>query len=88
MQIKRSLQFTKKKKVVLRKLKKLPGYFNKFPIKKSELVTSILDKKDNLKKISKIIHPIVRKKMKEFLRKNKNKKMIVLDILIFGKQIE
>ena len=74
----------KRKKNCFKKIKKiLPGYFNEFPIKKSELVTSILDKKDNLKKISKIIHPIVRKKMKEFLRKNKNKKMIVLDIPLF-----
>ena len=74
----------KRNKNCFKKIKKnLPGYFNKFPIKKSELVTSILDKKDNLKKISKIVHPIVGKKMKEFLRKNKNKKMIVLDIPLF-----
>ena len=74
----------KRNKNCFKKIKKnLPGYFNKFPIKKSELVTSILDKKDNLKKISKIVHPIVRKKMKEFLRKNKNKEMIVLDIPLF-----
>ena len=47
------------------------------------LITSILDKKDNLKKISKIVHPIVRKKMREFLFKNKNKKIIVLDIPLY-----
>ena len=33
-----------------------------------------------LKKISSVVHPIVRKKMKNFLEKNKNHKMVILDI--------
>tara|TARA_B100000686_G_scaffold342479_1_gene421719 strand:+ start:55 stop:429 length:375 start_codon:yes stop_codon:yes gene_type:complete len=36
--------------------------------------------KNNLKKIIKIIHPEVRKRMKNFVRKNKNKKIVILDI--------
>ena len=36
--------------------------------------------KTNLKKIVKIVHLEVRKKMKAFLKKNKNKKIIILDI--------
>ena len=36
--------------------------------------------KDNLKKIIKIIHIEVRKKMYLFLKRNKNKKIVVLDI--------
>ena len=31
--------------------------------------------KNNLKKIFKIVHPIVRKKLNIFLKKNKNKKI-------------
>ena len=36
--------------------------------------------KKNLKKISDIVHPIVRKRMHFFFKKNKRKKMVVLDI--------
>ena len=34
----------------------------------------------NLKKITKVIHPEVRIKMNKFLMKNRNKKIVVLDI--------
>ena len=36
--------------------------------------------KNNLKKIVKIVHFEVRKKMNIFLKKNKNKKMVILDV--------
>ena len=36
--------------------------------------------KNNLKKIIKIVHTEVRKKMNFFLKKNKNKKFVVLDV--------
>ena len=63
------------------KLKKiLPGYIKSFPVKKRELLEAISKDKKNLKKISYIVHPLVRKKMNFFLKKNKNKKFIVLDI--------
>ena len=40
----------------------------------------ILENKFNLKKIEKIIHPLVRKKMKIFINKNKNKKFLFFEI--------
>ena len=71
----------KKDKKVFNKLKKiLPSYFDTFPIKKKEISNAILSRDNNLKKIISIIHPEIRKKMNFFLKKNKNKKIIVLDI--------
>ena len=68
-------------KKVFQKLKKeLPLYFNSFPIKKKEIINAILSNKRNLRKIIKIVHYEVRKKMSDFLKENKNKKIIVLDI--------
>jgi len=60
--------------------KRLPKFFKSFPIKKHEILNAILADKNNLKKIVKIIHPEVRKKMNFFLNKNKNKKIIILDV--------
>ena len=66
---------------VFQKLKKeLPNYFDSFPIKKKEIINAILSNRKNLKRIIKIVHREVRKKMNDFLRKNKNKKLVVLDI--------
>ena len=73
----------KRDKKVFKKLKKgLPQYFNSnsFPVKKSEIINAILSNKKNLKKIIKIVHCEVRKKMNNFLKKNKHKKLVVLDI--------
>ena len=71
----------KKNKKIFVKLKKiLPKYFNTYPIKKNEVSQAILDNKNNLAKIVKIIHFEVRKKMNIFLKKNKNKKFVILDI--------
>ena len=60
--------------------KKLPKFVKSFPISKSELTFAINKNSKNLKKIGSVIHPIVRKKMKNFLEKNKNHKMVILDI--------
>ena len=68
------------KKVFLKLKKELPLYFDSFPIKKNEIVNAILSNKQNLKKIVKIVHYEVRKKMYSFLKKNKHKKIVVLDI--------
>ena len=71
----------KHNKKVFQKLKKeLPNYFHSFPVKKKEIIDAILSNKRNLKKIIKIVHYEVRKKMNNFLKKNKNKKIVVLDI--------
>ena len=71
----------KKNKICFNKLRnKLPRYISSFPVKKKELSKAIIDNQNNLKKIIKIIHPIVRVNMNKFFRKNKNKRMVVLDI--------
>ena len=60
--------------------KKLPKYIHSFPIKKKEISNAILSSKNNLNEIVKIVHAEIRKKMNIFLRKNKNKKIVILDI--------
>ena len=60
--------------------KKLPRFIKSFPILKSQLIKAINEDKKNLKKISSVVHPLVRKKLKSFLNKNKKNKIIVLDI--------
>ena len=54
-----------------------------FPINKNDLINLILEKKKNLKIINNVVHPIVRNKMKNFLKKNKREKAVVLDIPLF-----
>ncbi len=71
----------KKDKKIFKKLKKkLPKYISSFPVNKIQVTKAILSNKNNLKKIIKIIHKEIRKKMNLFLKKNKNKKIIILDI--------
>ncbi|RZO49992.1 MAG: dephospho-CoA kinase [Candidatus Pelagibacterales bacterium] len=71
----------KKDRKCYKNLKKaLPNYITNFPIKKNELKKAILSNQINLKKIEKIIHPEVQRRMKKFVWKNKNKKFIILDI--------
>ena len=74
-------RYIKKTKIVLEKLKKnLPKYFSVFPANKIQIIKAIEDSEKNLKKITKIIHPEVRKKLTIFLKKNKKRKAIILDI--------
>ena len=56
--------------------KELPRHIFSFPIKKYELLSAILQNQNNLKKINKIVHIEVRKKMKKFLKKNEKKKKL------------
>ena len=66
------------------KIKKaLPKYIISNHIDKKFLLKAVLDSKNNLKKISKIVHPIVRKRMNKFLIKNSSKKLVVLDIPLY-----
>ena len=60
--------------------KKLPRFVKSFPISKNQLIKAINEDKKNLKRISSVVHPLVRKKLKSFLNKNKKNKIIVLDI--------
>ena len=48
--------------------RKLPNFISTFPIKKKEVIKAINSNKNNLKKISSIIHPIVRKKNGKFFK--------------------
>ncbi len=56
----------------------------KFKIKKknikNEIKSKLLNKELALKELGKLIHPFVRKKMKEFSKKNKKKKIIFFEI--------
>tara|TARA_Y100000996_G_C22533997_1_gene647640 strand:- start:26 stop:589 length:564 start_codon:yes stop_codon:yes gene_type:complete len=47
---------------------------------KKELRKNILKNKINLKKLGKIIHPLVRKKMFDFFKKNKRKKYLFCEV--------
>jgi len=71
----------KKNKKLFYKLKKiLPKYISRFPIDKKEILSAILDHNNNLKKIVKIVHSEVRKKMLLFFKKNNKAKIVILDI--------
>ena len=71
----------KENKKIFNKLKKiLPKYVHLFPVSKDEICNAILANKSNLKKIVAVVHLEIRKKMNIFLNKNKNKKIIILDI--------
>tara|TARA_B100000575_G_C23114328_1_gene644022 strand:+ start:506 stop:1072 length:567 start_codon:yes stop_codon:yes gene_type:complete len=72
--------YKKNKKVYNKLNKKLPKHISSFPIDKKEITQAILSNKTNLKKIIIIIHKEIRKKMNLFLKRNKNKKIIILDI--------
>jgi len=60
--------------------KKLPKYFSSFPVEKEEIIKAIIESKINIKKISNIIHPEIRKKMNIFLKANKKEEVVILDI--------
>ena len=71
----------KKNKDCFNNLKKnLPKFIKTFPIKKKELISSISSNKKNLKIISSVVHPFVRKNMKKFIIRNKKSEIIVFDI--------
>ena len=63
--------------------KKFPQFIKTFPIKKLELSNTIKNKFSNLKSIGFIVHPFIRKKLSIFLKKNKKKKIVVLDIPLY-----
>ena len=71
----------KKSRKCYNNLKKaLPSYIRSFPIKKNKLSEAIIDDHNNLKKIIKIIHPEVQLHMNSFIKRNRHKKFVVLDI--------
>ena len=72
--------YRRNKKIFKKLNKKLPRHILSFPINKLEVTNAILSNKTNLKKITRIVHQEIKKKMKLFIKKNKNKKIIILDI--------
>ena len=71
----------KKNRKCYKKLKKtLPAYIKSFPVKKNKLSEAVIDNKNNLKKIIKIIHPQIRLSLNNFIKKNKDRKFVILDI--------
>ena len=72
--------YKKDKKIFNKLKKKLPKHISLFPIDKKQISNAILANKSNLKKIVKVVHQEVGKKMRLFLNKNKNNKIVILDI--------
>ena len=72
--------YKKNKKFFLKLKNKLPKYITRFPVDKNEITNAILNNQNNLIKIIKIVHKEIRKKLNVFLKKNKNKKIVILDI--------
>ena len=72
--------YRKSRKCYVKLKKVLPNHITSFPINKRKLSKAVMSNKNNLKKIIKIIHPEVRKKMNNFVKKNKNRKIVILDI--------
>ena len=75
--------YKKNKECFTKIKKKFPEFFSSFPIRKEELIRCILSNNKNLKIITNIVHPLVQKKMQFFLKKNINKKFVILDIPLF-----
>ena len=72
--------YQQNKNIFYKLKRKLPKYIHSFPIEKKEISYAILDNKYNLNKIVRIVHIEIRKKLNNFLKKNKNKKIVILDI--------
>ena len=71
----------RKNRKCYKKLKKmLPKYIISFPVNKKEISKAIMANQNNLKKVAKVVHPEIRFSMNKFIRKNKYKKIVVLDI--------
>jgi dephospho-CoA kinase len=75
-----SILYKKSRKTFIKLKKILPKYIKSFPINKLEISKAILVNKVNLKKIIKIVHIEIKKKMFSFLKKNRNKEIVILDI--------
>ena len=75
--------YRKSRKCYNKLKKELPRYIVSFPVKKIEISNAIIAGQHNLKNIIKIVHPEVRYRMNNFIKKNKNKKFVILDIPLF-----
>ena len=78
----------KKNKNCFKMLKKqFPNYELSFPVRKKQISMIIEKNANSIKKINKIVHPEVNRNLKKFIKKNKKKKLVILDIplLLEGK---
>ena len=75
--------YRRNKQCFIKLKKKFPQFIKSFPIKKNELSNTIKNKSSNLKSIGFIVHPFIRKKLNTFLKKNRGKKIVVLDIPLY-----
>ena len=81
--------YSKDKRCYKRLKKALPQHILSFPINKKEITKSILSNQKNLKKVIKIVHPIVRERLEKFIHKNRKKKLVIFDIpLLLENKIE
>ena len=72
--------YKKDKKIFIKLNRELPEYIYSFPINKIQITTAILSNGNNLKKIIKIVHKEIRKKMLVFIKKNSDKEVVILDV--------
>ena len=75
--------YEKDKSCFIKLKKKLQYNFTTFPLKKDELTNSILQNNNNLKLITNIVHPLIKKKLKKFIKNNNKQKIVVLDIPLY-----
>ena len=73
-------QYKKNRKIYNKLKKNLPKYIYSYPVNKNEVSKAILAEKNNLKKVIKIVHFEIRKKLNNFIKSNKHKKIVILDI--------
>ena len=67
--------------------KKFPDTFSKKKINKKKLALIVFSDRKKLRSLEKVIHPLVKKKKNLFLNRNKNKKIIIMEIpIIFEKK--
>ena len=77
-----------KKKFILNKVyKKFPEVFLKKNLNKKKLASIVFDNKNKLRNLEKIIHPYVKIDKQKFIKKNKKRKIVVMEIpIIFEKK--
>ena len=72
--------YSKNKKIFIKLNKSIPKHISSFPIDKNEIIKAILSNRTNFKKIINIVHKEIKKKMNLFMKKNKSKKIVIMDI--------
>ena len=71
------------KQIFFKLRRKLPDFIKEYPVNKKDLFRAIIKNKKNIEIISKIVHPVVRKKLIKFLKRHSKKKAVLLDIPLY-----